>query len=175
METGLIHIYCGDGKGKTTAAVGLGVRCLGRGGRVLFLQFLKDNRSGEIGVLEKISGFRFLRGKPVIGFSHRFTEEQRLEYAAIHDYNIREAVRICREESIDMLVLDEAVGAYALNLLDRQALLHFLKNKPVALEIVLTGRNPAPELTELADYVSEMKKIKHPYDRGIQARRGIEK
>ena len=103
MDTGLIHIYCGDGKGKTTASLGLVLRCAGRGGKILFAQFLKGRPTGELEALKAL---------PQV--------------------------------------------------------------KPAHTEVVLTGRDPSPALLDLADYVSEIKKIKHPFDRGLAARIGIE-
>ena len=81
----------------------------------------------------------------------------------------------CRDEKIDLLILDEVIGACNTGVFNVDNLLNFLKNKPVNMEVVLSGRNPQPELVALADYVSEIKKNKHPYDRGISARTGIER
>lgn len=175
MEPGLIHLYCGEGKGKTTAAVGMAVRCAGTGKRVLLVQFLKDYTSGEIAGLSHIPQIQIWKGTPVKGFSRRFTEEQRIACEAIHNQNLSGAIQLCREKEIELLILDEVVAAWNLCLLDRSILLGFLRNKPAGLEVVLTGRNPPSELVVLADYVSEIRKVKHPFDQGIKARAGIEK
>jgi len=174
MNNGLIHIYYGDGKGKTTAAVGLAVRAAGNGMKVRIVQFLKSAPTGELKILED-SGIRVLRGDKNCTFTNLMDEEMRQACLLSHNAILDEAINTCVNEQIDLLVLDEIIGAYNHALVDRNKLLGFLKNKPARAEIVLTGRDPAPELLELADYISEIKKIKHPFDRGVAARTGIEK
>ncbi len=173
--SGLIHIYAGDGKGKTTAAVGLAVRCAGSGGRVVFCQFLKDNASGELAILRQIPAITLVQGEPVPGFYKNLRPEQREALQASCAALLEQAFQTAREQNARLLVLDEAVAAYNHGLLAPQRLLELLQNKPAELEVALTGRSPAPELIALADYVSEVKKIKHPFDSGLPARRGIEK
>ena len=141
-DLGLIHIYCGEGKGKTTCAVGLTVRASGYGLKVLFMQFLKTGKSSELKVLSGLEGVDILETTPVTKFSFQMTDEEK-----------EETRRISAKEI---------------------AVIDFLKNKPEHLEVVLTGRYPSDELVELADYVSRIDKVKHPYDRGIKARKGIE-
>lgn len=173
-QRGCIHIYTGDGKGKTTAAVGLAVRFAGNGGKVLFTQFLKDGSSGEICVLKEndhITVFSFAEN---LGFSFQMNEKQK-EYATeCYTKYLRQSIEMAEKEQIGLLVLDEALAAYNLGFVDRDLLLSFLKNKREEMEVVLTGRDSAPELLELADYVSDIRKIKHPYDEGVLAREGIE-
>jgi cob(I)alamin adenosyltransferase len=175
MERGLVHIYCGDGKGKTTAALGLAVRCAGRGFKVLIVQFLKNQDTGELHALEKIPEITILRGKAGYSFLMNMNNEQKRGCRETHDQNLQQAIALCSSGQVDLLILDEIMAAYNYDMVERNLLLDFLKNKPVNLEVVLTGRDPRSELTELADYVSEIKKVKHPYDRGIQARIGIER
>lgn len=172
---GLVHLYCGDGKGKTTAAAGLSVRAAGAGFRVLFVQFLKGRPSGEIAVLSALPNVRVLRGKAGTAFSFQMTGEQKQAARAVHDRHLAEAVRAAGAGECDLLVLDEAVGALNKNLLDGALLRGLVLEKPEALELVLTGRNPPDWLVEAADYVSEIRKVKHPFDRGIPAREGIER
>ncbi|UWG95492.1 cob(I)yrinic acid a,c-diamide adenosyltransferase [Dehalobacter sp. DCM] len=174
MKLGLIHIYCGDGKGKTTASLGLAARCAGRGNQVLIVQFLKSQNTGELHSLGEIPGITFLRGQEAFGFYDE-SAEQKEKRRAIHDELLVEAINRCRERKVDLLILDEIIGSYNYDLIDRNLLLEFLRSKPENLEVVLTGRGPSDELIELADYVSEVKKIKHPYDKGINARIGIER
>ena len=159
---GLIHIYEGNGKGKTTAGVGLAVRCAGRGRKVVYSQFLKDGSSGEIGVLKNIPGIIVMTGGKNFGFTFRMNEEQKKEAAAFY------------RKLFLVLVMDEVLDACNSGMLDTRELVDFLKNRPKDMEVVLTGRNPAPELVEMADYVTQMTKKKHPFDRGIGAREGIE-
>lgn len=172
---GLIHLYCGDGKGKTTAAMGLALRAAGQGFRVLILQFLKNRPTGEVFALEKIPGITLWRGKEGSGFSFQMTPEQKEKTRAIHNENLKEAIAQCKAGKWDVLILDEAVGAYGKELLDQAMLLDFLDHRPSGLEVVLTGRNPDEALRCRADYITRMEKEKHPYDRGIPSRIGIEK
>jgi cob(I)alamin adenosyltransferase len=171
----MIHLYCGDGKGKTTAALGLVIRALGSGFRVVFVQFLKNQATGELAMLDGLQGVTVLRGKEGSGFSFSMTEEEKEKTKRLHTENLKSAMALAASGKCDMLVLDEAIGAYARDLVDRTLLEEFVQNKPEQLELVLTGRDPAEWMIDRADYVSEIKKIKHPYDRGIPARTGIEK
>lgn len=174
MDTGLIHIYCGDGKGKTTAALGLTLRCAGRGGRVLFAQFLKSRPTGELMLLAQLPQITLLRGKGLMKFTFQMTPAElaqtRQEQAAL----LEKIEAYCQAQQPDLAVCDELVNACSLGLIDEEKVISFLKKKPAKTELVLTGRNPGAPLIALADYVSEIKKIKHPYDRGIAARVGIE-
>lgn len=172
-ELGLIHIYCGDGKGKTSAAMGLVIRAAGNNLQVLILQLLKIQYSGELTILGQIPNIKVIRGKGVANFSFTMTEPQKLMCRNTHNHNL-EAV-IAEADHYDLLVLDEVIGAYNRDLLDKDLLLDFLKNKPPHLEVVLTGRNPPEEILEFADYISEIKKVKHPFDKGVKARLGIER
>lgn len=174
-KRGLIHLYCGDGKGKTTAAMGLALRAVGHGFHVGVVQFLKDGDSGELTPLASLPGVRVLSGKGIKGFSFRMTEGEKEMVKQYHEKHLGEAIGWCREGWCDLLILDEVVDAVNSGLLSKEILLDFLQEKPPALEVALTGRNPEKELVDLADYYSEVRKIKHPYDRGITAREGIEK
>jgi cob(I)alamin adenosyltransferase len=172
----MIHVYFGEGKGKTTAAIGLAVRAAGRGRRVIFAQFLKSRETGEITSLEKL-GVRIIRSEKPDCFSWEMTEEQK-DICRTMQNKLLETVKeaIFGAASPDLLVLDEVLNTNTEehDLLDEEALREFIDMKPEPLEIVLTGR-PAPEwLIEKADYVTEMKKHKHPYDCGTGARESIE-
>lgn len=171
----MIHIYCGDGKGKTTASIGLIIRALGSGMKVIFLQMLKNSPTSEIKILENLEGLTVLRGKAGKPFTFKMTEGEKELTREIHNENLETAINMIKSENIGMLVIDECIASYNLNLLDRELLLDFIYNKPRNLELVLTGREPSEELVDRADYVSEIKKIKHPFDKGIGARIGIEK
>lgn len=171
---GLIHIYCGEGKGKTTCAVGLTVRASGNGLKVLFMQFLKTGTSSELKVLAGLDGVDILETTPVKKFSFQMTEEEKNETKRISAKEVDDAKKATENGAYDMLVMDETLGAIEAGLLDEKVVLDFLKNKPEHLEVVLTGRYPSDELVGLADYVSRIDKVKHPFDRGVQARKGIE-
>lgn len=171
--SGLIHIYCGEGKGKTSAALGLALRAAGAGMKVLFVQFLKDGSSSEISMLQRL-GIETACCPDIRKFVFQMTEAERLQAGEEYSRLLSAAVSRCREEGFGLLVLDEVLPACRLGLVPEEALMDFLRSKPSELEVVLTGREPSPALLELADYVTEMKKLRHPYDRGIQARKGIE-
>lgn len=174
MSKGCIHIYTGDGKGKTTACVGLSIRCSGAGKRVIFTQFLKDNTSSEISVLANLPNIEFLPNDRTFGFTFLMTPQEKEDAAQYYRKHFQQAVQRAIDSNADLLVLDEIISVYNENLVDREAVCDFLKHKAPHLEVVLSGRDPAQELLELADYVSEVKKIKHPFDAGMQARKGIE-
>lgn len=171
---GLIHIYCGDGKGKTTAGVGLAVRCAGGGGKVMFASFLKDDKSGERNILDNIENIELIKNPEKTGF-YKFMDENEKENCK----------KICRdtfsfikkhifENHYDLLILDEIIPVINHGIIEENEVMDFLSNRPENLEVVLTGRNPSDRLIETADYVTEMKKIKHPFDKGIKARTFIE-
>ena len=174
MDTGLIHIDCGDGKGKTTASLGLVLRCAGRGGKVLFAQFLKGRPTGELEALKALTQVTVLRGKAMTKFTFQMTADEKKETCQAQTTLLQKIQDFCEKHHPDLAVCDELVGACALGLVPEEQVIHFLKGKPAHTEVVLTGRNPSPALLDLADYVSEIKKIKHPFDRGIAARIGIE-
>ncbi len=172
---GLIHIYCGDGKGKTTASIGLLIRAIGSGMKVLFVQFLKSSKTSELNILEKLDSVTILRGKSGNVFSFNMSQEEKDLSKKIHDENLKKAIEMVNKGEYNMLILDEVIGAYNKGLLNKNILMDFLDNKPENLEVVLTGRGPDELLLEKADYVSEIKKVKHPYDKGIKSRIGIER
>lgn len=168
-----LHIYCGDGKGKTTAAVGLAVRAAGNGMKVLFSQCMKDGRSSEVEMLKKL-GITYCCCTERFGFFWNMTEEQKVKAAAAYTDLFENVCRRAVDGEYDLLVIDEFMSAYNHGMIDQKKALDFLLNRPERLEMVLTGRDPGEELLELADYVTEMRKVKHPFDQGIPARKGIE-
>ena len=172
---GLIHIYCGDGKGKTTAAVGLAVRCAGRGNKVLLVQFLKSRDSGELYLLAKLPDIEVMPCKESKKFTFQMNEEEKHALLIEHNKTFEQVLAKIKNGGYSLLILDEVIGALNAKVFEMPKLIEFLRHKPENLEVVLTGRNPAPELVEIADYVSEMRKVKHPMDKGIMAREGIEK
>jgi len=171
---GFIHIYCGDGKGKTTAATGLAVRMAGSGEKVLFVRFLKNENSCELEILKGLPGIEVIPCTRDFGFYSRMGEEQKIQAKIYYGQMLKAALSKVQEEAYGLLVLDEIIAACRFQLIEKDELIDFLRNKPDRLEVVLTGRNPESELLELADYITEMKKIKHPYDSGVKARKGVE-
>ena len=163
----MIHVIVGDGKGKTSSAVGISVRSAGHGLKVLFMQFLKDDSSGEVELLRKIPGVEVIHCPVNYGFSFQMTDEQKRETAEEYDKMLDRAV----ESDAFLIVLDEVIHALNVGMIDKEKLERILDKES---EIVLTGRDAPEWLIEKADYISDVKKIKHPYDKGIQARIGIE-
>ncbi|MCP1101941.1 cob(I)alamin adenosyltransferase [Aequitasia blattaphilus] len=170
--TGRIHVYYGDGKGKTTAAVGAAIRGAGSGMKVLFYQFLKDNSSSERRVLEMIPLITCLPGKDRVKFFKQLSQEEKKELRRYYTKALDEIVKFC--SSFDLLILDEILDAVSLNLLSEEKVFRFLEHKPQGLEIILTGHVITEEMKARGQYVTQMKKIKHPYDEGTTAREGIE-
>ena len=172
---GLVHIYTGNGKGKTTAAVGLGVRAFGRGFKVLLVQFLKGSETGELISLKRFEpGFMLHRGTEVKKFTWDMNEEERQRTKEDQRKLLSFAVKEAGTGSWNLLILDEILGAISSGMVDLKDVAEFVKSKPEAMELVLTGRNAPAELIELADYVSEINPVKHPMNKGIRARKGIE-
>lgn len=175
MELGLIHIYCGNGKGKTTASMGLAIRAAGRDKKVLLTQFLKDNESGELNSLEKLDkNIVLVKGEPVKKFFKFMSPEEQLITRTEHEKRFKSVTKKAVDEDFDLLIMDEIIASTNLELISLDEVVEFLKNKPKTLEVVLTGRDPNERLVEIADYVSEIKAVKHPYEKGIGSRVGIE-
>ena len=168
---GLIHLYFGDGKGKTTAAVGLAVRAAGAGKQVIFTQFFKDGSSSEVESL-KLLGIRTIHAQTVKGFYRAMNEQQRQQARQDYTALFRQVTDAAKDAGL--LILDEIVSACNRGVVPETLVTDFLRSKPAELEVVLTGRNPSPALMELADYITEMRKLRHPYDRGVAARKGVE-
>ena len=168
----MIHLYTGDGKGKTTAAAGLAVRAAGNGMRVVFAQFMKGNDTGELHVLKELQQVRILRSEKNFGFYKQMSEADKQELREIHDRILDEIWDTVQNKSCGMIVLDEITYPVNWNLLSRDRLERILQAADA--EIVLTGRDPAPFLEEAADYITQMRCIRHPYEKGVAARRGVE-
>lgn len=169
---GQIHVYTGDGKGKTTAAFGLAVRALGRGKKVAVIQFLKPKPSGEIIALSKIkelAGNLYLKsfGK------NEFVKTPKKKDIAEAEKGLREAKKILKKD-FDLVILDEINVAVAFGLLDINKVIRAVDSRRIGVNVVLTGRRAHLKILEQADLVTEMRKIKHPHDRGIKGKIGIE-
>lgn len=171
MELGLVQVYTGDGKGKTTAAIGTATRALGQGLRVGFFQFLKTGMSGEMIPLVK-AGALFMAPQGSGKFVFQMDEKEKEQCKEQQMANLKRAVEIMPQ--LDVLILDEIFGALETNMVEKDVLLSLLREKPQGTEVVLTGRNAPQDIIEIADYVTEMRCVKHPYEAGISARVGIE-
>ena len=176
QRRGLTIVYTGDGKGKTTAAVGLTVRAAGNKMRVLFVQFIKGSwKSGEREVLRGLSGVEL--AVTGLGFTIESLRDRRIPMQAHHDAAVagwQLARQAISAEAYDLVVLDEILGAVSAGLIPIEEILDAIRTRPPALHVVLTGRGAPPELIELADLVSEVRAVKHPFEQGIPAQRGIE-
>ena len=170
--SGLIHLYCGDGKGKPPAALGLALRAAGAGKQVVFTQFFKDGSSSEMEPLAALPGVRVFHADTVKGFYRNMTPTQREQAGKDYTALFRQVAQAA--QAADLLILDEIVSACNRGVVPEKLVTDFLREKPARLEVVLTGRNPSAALLELADYITEMRKLRHPFDRGIGARKGIE-
>lgn len=175
METGLIHIYYGSGKGKTTTGMGLITRAAGYGYRVLLYQFMKNNKTSERKVLERVEQITIIDGLDQEKFSFQMTDGEKAEHKRFYEERFRMVTEKAVEEQYDVLFLDEAIYTISAGLLDEGLVLDFLKGKPRHLEVILTGNTPSEAMIAQADYVSEIRKVKHPFDEGQGARLGIEK
>ena len=171
--TGYVHVYTGDGKGKTTAALGLAFRAAGRGYKTFIAQFLKGRPTGEVEAARKLAPFVVIERFGREGFITITDgpEDEDLARAAAGLVRARQAM-LSGEYRI--IVLDEVNTAVHFKILHEADVLEFLDDRPAGVEIVLTGRYAPDSFVARADLVTEMKSIKHYYDRGVKAREGIE-
>ena len=169
----MLQIYCGNGKGKTTASIGLAVRAAGAGLRVLFFQFMKNGSSSEIAVLRSISNINVYFCEECRTFTKNLIPEELATVKNKHDHNLEIALNMINSNSADLVILDEFISAFNKGLLDTELALSLIRLKDKC-EIVLTGRDPDERLVAVADYISEINCVRHPFEKGIQARKGIE-
>lgn len=194
MDIGKIQVYTGDGKGKTTAAIGLSIRAIGAGKKVLFLQFMKSKVYSEHNILENISENFKLKtlGKPFFIARKEDMNSQEYEkwkdecvffekgkppkeYLEMINVGLKELYLDLKSDKYDLIILDEANVALYFELIDKEEFINNILERNPSIEVVLTGRKALPELIEIADLVTEMIEIKHYYkDQSLEARRGIE-
>ncbi len=183
MSKGLIYIITGDGKGKTTAAFGLAIRAAGHNKKVLIIQFIKDDKwkTGEIQFINKLKAEScklianidvFTLGEGFVGIID--DKKPKKIHAKKTTQGFEKMNHLMQKGKYDMLVLDEINVAINLKLLDVNEVINFLKQKPKHLHVLLTGRYAPKKLIKIADMVSEVKKIKHPFDKGILAQKGFD-
>ena len=170
MKKGLVHIYTGNGKGKSTAAFGLAIRASGAGMRVLIQQFLKGRPYSELKAIRRIPLITLKQsgGKCFIK-SHPSAKDFECALAGLADIT-----RAIASKRYGLVIMDEVNVAIDLGLIETQDVIKIIQTKPTSLELVLTGRNCPRELYDYADYITEMREVKHPFQQGIKARRGIE-
>ncbi len=164
----------GEGKGKTTAAVGLAVRFAGSGQSVMFTQFLKPGNSGELAELEDMEHVQVFVCPSEFGFTSRMNEEEKAQASSVYEEYLMTITRLVLQGDFGMLVMDEVIAACSEGIIEESLLMDCLDQLPDDMEVVLTGRYPSDAMLDRADYITEMKKIRHPFDKGVQARRGIE-
>ncbi|MBL94768.1 MAG: Cob(I)yrinic acid a,c-diamide adenosyltransferase [Alphaproteobacteria bacterium MarineAlpha3_Bin5] len=172
IEKGLLIVHTGKGKGKSTAAIGLAIRCIGNGMKVGIVQFVKGAwKTGERKILEEYSDLCVVKAMGE-GFSWETQDRQRDLAAARSAWAV--ATKMMTDKSFDIIILDELNIVLRYKNLPLQEILETIKNKRAMLHVVITGRNAADELIEIADIVTEMTQIKHPFRDGVKAQRGIE-
>jgi cob(I)alamin adenosyltransferase len=173
-QRGLVHVYTGDGKGKTTAALGCALRALGWGFRVCVIQFIKGY--SEIGEAKfaKDFGDRFTLRQFAVDPCRSMDEAKVLQRKQSAEEAMAFAEQVIFNGDCELVVLDEINNAMHYGLIDIQRVLKLIKSKPASVELILTGRNAPPDIMEAADYVTEMQLIKHPFQKGIPARKGID-
>ena len=177
LKKGLIQIYTGTGKGKTTAALGLALRAAGHGNDVLFCQFLKPASidSGERKAIENIPNITIRILQHPWDMKHSFDDPAAVKQAKTAIQDMLKEISLCaKNKQFDMIILDEIVFCINKNLACLNDIKSIINSKNPHVELVLTGRGASDELIELANLVTEMKPLKHPYDSGISARKGIE-
>ena len=177
MEKGCIQLYYGDGKGKTTAAMGQIVRCVGHNFKVLVYQFLKEPTSGEVGVIKNLPGVEYIANEGQIPFLFNLTPEQQEYYQEIFLKKFNEVKEKYFSGEYDLVVLDEVIDAYQLGTLPKEELHEIMEKRPEHTELVITGHQYGMSIDELinrADYVTKFVKEKHPFDKGLGCRVGIE-
>lgn len=174
LERGLVHVYTGDGKGKTTAALGVSLRALGWGLRVCVVQFIKGYLdTGEMKIAERFPGQYVIKqfATDPICYIDETKAKQRREECEVA---MRYAEEVVGSGEFDVVVLDEINNAMAYKLVDIERALALIREKPEHVELVLTGRRAPKEIIDAADYATEMTPIKHPFDKDIPARAGID-
>ena len=169
-RVGRVQVYTGDGKGKTTAAMGQAVRALGHGHKVLIIQFLKGRSSGELGVLEKMDNVTIER----FGSSRFVCGNPTSEDTALAEKGFKKAREEVLSGHYDLVILDEINILVDYKMLDVNRVVELIKERPKGVELILTGRNVHPQVVEAADLVSEIRAVKHYYKDGIGARPGVE-
>ncbi len=170
----MIHVYYGDGKGKTTAAIGLATRAAGSRMKVLFVQFLKTEFSGERHTLSHTENISLTFCPLELKFTYDMDEAEKAKASITFRKLFDDAVTTVLTQKYDMIVLDEIFSVINADMISEGDVYSFISNAPKNLEIVMTGNEPSERIIDIADYVTEMKCIKHPCDKGVPARFGIE-
>lgn len=174
MKKGYIQIYTGDGKGKTTASLGLAMRAAGAGYKVIIAQFMKAVYSSEMNVIEGIKNIELYRASTIKKFIWKMTEDEIKCLKKETQGLLKKIVQWNKEGTADVIILDEILGALQCDLVSKEDIAKLLDEKADCIEFVLTGRNAPDWMIEKADLVSEINPVKHYMDSGVSARKGIE-
>ena len=174
MEKGQIHIYTGDGKGKTTAAMGLALRASAYDKKIYILQFLKGRKTGERLSAEKFDNITFERANKSQKFFMQMNEEEKKEQKEEIKDIWNKISDLLESSDYEIIIFDEIMGAISTGMVELENVKELLNKKGEDKEVILTGRNAPQELIDEADYVTNMKMIKHPFNKNISARKGIE-
>ncbi|WP_353893893.1 cob(I)yrinic acid a,c-diamide adenosyltransferase [Proteinivorax hydrogeniformans] len=175
MKKTYIQIYTGDGKGKTTAALGLGFRAAGRGLKVKMLQFLKGMHTGEEESIKRHDNFTLYPIAEANGLFWTLPKSEQIELKKKTQIQWSEFLEYLNSHPCDVLILDEIMAALYNGLISEQQVCDFLDKKDENMEVILTGRNAPKAIADRADLITEMKKVRHYYDKGVISREGIEK
>ncbi|EGT3616417.1 cob(I)yrinic acid a,c-diamide adenosyltransferase [Clostridium perfringens] len=174
LKEGYVQVYTGNGKGKTTAAMGLAFRAAGDGMEVKVIQFLKSWKTGELEAAKKFENLEILRFEKVKGFTWELNEEQlaqlKLEVRVGFDF-VKDLIK---NRECDILILDEIMATISAGFIEEDEIIELIDKKPKDMELILTGRNVPEKIMDKADLITEMKEIKHYYKKGVPAREGIE-
>ncbi len=173
LAKGYLQVYTGNGKGKTTAAVGLSIRALGNGLKIYFVQFMKDYPYGEVKILESFAPDLILRryGNDSFVFEKK---QPSTKLKRIVRQGLEEAEQAMLSGKYDLVVLDEVLVSIYFGLFSTEEILSFIRKRPPAVELILTGRYCPQSIKKISDLVTEMKEVKHYYKQGVKARKGIE-
>lgn len=175
MEKGLVQVYCGHGKGKTTAAIGLGIRALGSGLKVIMIQFLKHGNTGECQFIKTLEPqFKVFHFEKNRGFTWTLTEEEKNELKVEIQMALKFAKKVMDTAECDILILDEILGAISSGLVTSEQVCQLIEDCSDEMELVLTGRDVPDDIAAKADYISRIDAVKHPINKGVMARKGIE-
>lgn len=172
---GLIQVYCGEGKGKTTAAIGQGIRAVGQNLKVIMVQFLKSSFSGEMEALKQLEPeFKLFRFEKERDFFWNLTDTEKEDIKIEIENGINFVKKVLDTEECDVIILDEILGVLKNHLYPTEEFCKIIDDKPESIEMILTGRELPDIIAQRADYISTIQVIKHPIEKGIQARQGIE-
>ncbi|MDQ0150454.1 cob(I)alamin adenosyltransferase [Eubacterium multiforme] len=175
LKEGFVQIYTGNGKGKTTAAIGQGMRAYGNGLNVIMVQFLKSGETGELKTVDELgSNFQIFRFEKRRGFVWNLSEEEKEEVKKEVKVAYNFILSILEDEKCDVLIIDEVMGVLKNKFLTVEEVLEIINKKPKNVELIMTGRNVPEEILERANLVTEMREVKHYFKEGVKARKGIE-